>query len=149
MSTTLKDRLSSEMKAAMKNRDKDRLAVLRTILAAIKQIEVDERIIVDDARLLAILDKQLKQRRESAKIYQQAGREELYQQESFEMSVIQEFLPQALTEQELDQLITQAISSVGAQSMQEMGKVMGVLKPQVQGRADMGQVSRLIKSRLG
>ena len=148
MSYQIKERLTQEMKSAMKSKQKERLLVIRTMLAAVKQKEVDERIEVDDDMLLVILDKQLKQRRESAKIYQQAGRDELFKNEEFEMSIIQEFLPEAMTTDEINALIDQAIESSAAQSMKDMGKVMGILKPQVQGKADMSQISQLIKSRL-
>jgi uncharacterized protein len=148
MSYQIKERLTQEMKSAMKSKQKERLLVIRTMLAAVKQKEVDERIEVDDDMLLVILDKQLKQRRESAKIYQQAGRDELFKNEEFEMGIIQEFFPEAMTTDEINALIDQAIESSAAQSMKDMGKVMGILKPQVQGKADMSQVSQLIKSRL-
>lgn len=148
VSQEIKNLLTQEMKSAMKSKQKDRLLVIRTMLAAVKQIEVDERVEVDDARLLAILDKQLKQRRESAKIYKEAGRDELLANEEFEMGIIQEFLPEAIGEDEINTLIEQAISTSSAQSMKDMGKVMAILKPQVQGKADMSQVSQLIKSKL-
>jgi uncharacterized protein YqeY len=147
--SALKQQLTDEMKAAMRNKDKARLGVLRLVLAAIKQREVDERIELDDTQVLAVLDKMVKQRRDSVKQYEEAGRQELADQESFEISVLQEFLPEALSEAEIDALISAAIESTGASSMKEMGKVMGVLKPQVQGRADMGAVSARIKSQLG
>ena len=148
MSQEIKAQLTQEMKSAMKSKQKDRLLVIRTMLAAVKQIEVDERVEVDDARLLAILDKQLKQRRESAKIYKEAGRDELLAKEEFEMTIIQEFLPEAISEEEIITLIDQAIKSTSAESMKDMGKVMGVIKPQVQGKADMSQISQLIKNKL-
>ena len=148
MSQETKDRLIQEMKSAMKAKQKDRLLVIRTMLAAVKQIEVDERVEVDDVRLLAILDKQLKQRRESAKIFKQAGRNDLLANEEFEMTVIQEFLPKAMSEDEINILIDHAIKSSSAESMKDMGKVMGIIKPQVQGKADMSQISLLIKSKL-
>lgn len=148
MSTELKNKLTQEMKSAMKNKQKDRLGVIRSMLAAVKQIEVDERIEVDDSKLLAILDKQLKQRKESAKIYRENDRIELAENEEFEMSVIQDFLPQALTEDEISSIISEAINNTGASSMKDMGKVMAQIKPQVQGKADMGEISKLIKSQL-
>ncbi len=148
MSQEIKAQLTQEMKSAMKSKQKDRLLVIRTMLAAVKQIEVDERVEVDDVRLLAILDKQLKQRRESAKIFKEAGRDELLAKEEFEMTVIQEFLPEAMSEEEISTLIDQAIKSTSAESMKDMGKVMGIIKPQVQGKADMSQISQLIKSKL-
>ena len=149
MSTSaLKQRIQDEMKACMKGGDKPRLAVIRLIMSAIKQIEVDERIELDDERVLSVLDKMTKQRRESATQYEQAGREDLLAQENFEIDVIKDFLPAALSEEEIDAMIEAAIISTGASSMQDMGKVMGQLKPQMQGRADMGAVSGKIKARL-
>jgi len=145
---TLKARITEAMKTAMKAREKQRLSAIRLILAEIKRIEVDERIDVDDTRVLAVLDKMCKQRRDSIEQYQAAGRSELADQESFEISVIQEYLPTQLSETDLNQLIGAAISQSGAQSMQDMGKVMAILKPQVQGRADMGDVSKQIKAKL-
>ena len=136
------------MKDAMRAKDKERLGVIRMALAAFKQIEVDERIEVDATRSLAILDKMLKQRKDSAAQYADASRQDLADIELFEISVIQDFLPKALTEQEIATLIEQAIADSQAASMKDMGKVMGLLKPLLQGKADMGQVSGLIKSRL-
>ena len=144
----LKQQLTDDMKAAMRAKDKPRLGVVRLVLAAIKQREVDERIELDDAQVLAVLDKMVKQRRDSLTQFTDAGRQDLADQESFELSVLQEYLPAALSEAEIDALITAAIESTGAASMKEMGKVMGVLKPQVQGRADVGEVSKRIKSLL-
>jgi uncharacterized protein len=136
------------MKAAMKARDKERLGTIRLILAEFKRIEVDERIEVDDARALAVLDKMVKQRRDSAQQYTDAGREELAAQENFEIEVIQEFLPAQLSEDELGNMIDAAIAAADASGMQAMGAVMAQLKPQVQGRADVGAVSQLVKARL-
>lgn len=144
----LKQRLTDDMKAAMREKDKERLGVVRLALAAIKQREVDERIELDDTQVLAVIDKMVKQRRDSAQQYTDAGRQELADQENYEISVLQEYLPAALDEAELDALISNAIADAGATSMKEMGKVMGILKPQVQGRADMGAVSAKIKSQL-
>lgn len=146
--SALKQRLTEDMKAAMRSKDKPRLGVVRLVLAAIKQREVDERIDLDDAQVLAVLDKMVKQRRDSVKQFEDAGRQELADQESYEIKVLQEYLPVALDEAELDALIVAAIDSAGAESMKDMGKVMAVLKPQVQGRADMGAVSQKIKQRL-
>ncbi|MBF0264904.1 MAG: GatB/YqeY domain-containing protein [Gammaproteobacteria bacterium] len=148
MSSEIKDKLTQEMKSAMKSKQKERLGVIRALLAAVKQKEVDERIEVDDSMLLAILDKQLKQRKESAKIYREASRDELAENEEFEITVIQDFLPQALTEEEISAIISEAINSTGASSMKDMGKVMAQIKPQIQGKADMGEVSKSIKSQL-
>ncbi|MEM8562609.1 MAG: GatB/YqeY domain-containing protein [Pseudomonadota bacterium] len=144
----LKATITAAMKVAMKARDKERLGILRLILSEFKRIEVDERIDVDDARALAVLDKMVKQRRDSAEQYLQGGRAELAAQENFEISVIQEFLPQQLNEDELVALIEEAIAASGAQGMQAMGPVMGQLKPKLQGRADMAVVSQLVKTRL-
>lgn len=146
--STLKDRITADMKAAMKGGDKARLGVIRLILAALKQVEVDERIELDDARITAILDKMVKQRRDSVEQYEKAGRTELADQEKFEIGIIQEYLPEPLTDEEIDTLIDEAIAATGAGSMKEMGKVMGMLKPKLQGRADMGAVSGKIKQKL-
>ena len=145
---SLKQTLTNDMKASMKGGDKKRLGVIRLVLAAIKQIEVDERIEPDDSRVLAVLDKMVKQRRESISQYKDAGREDLWQQEEFEISILKDFLPEALSEAEIAQLITKAIADTGASSIKDMGKVMGIIKPQMQGRADMGAVSGIIKAQL-
>jgi uncharacterized protein YqeY len=147
--TPLKDQLSEAMKAAMRAKDKDRLGVIRLIQAAIKQKEVDERIELDDTAVLAVLDKMLKQRRDSIKQYSDAGRTDLADKEEYEVSVIQEYMPAQLTDDEINAIIDAAIAETGASSMKEMGQVMGKVRPQVQGRADMGAVSGLIKARLG
>ena len=136
------------MKSAMKARDKERLSTIRLILAEFKRIEVDERIEVDDARALAVLDKMVKQRRDSAEQYTSAGREELAATENAEIAVIQEYLPAQLSEEELIAMVDAAIAASDATGMQAMGPVMGQLKPQLQGRADIGAVSQLVKSRL-
>ncbi len=136
------------MKAAMKGGDKARLGVIRLIMAAVKQIEVDQRIELDDAQVVEVLDKMLKQRRESIRQYSEAGRNDLVEVEEAEIKVIQDFLPQPLTEDELDAMIAQAISDTEASSMKEMGKVMGLLKPKMTGRADMSVVSSKIKAAL-
>lgn len=145
----LKTRITSAMKTAMKAREKQRLSAIRLILAELKRIEVDERIDVDDARVLVVLDKMCKQRRDSIEQYQAAGRTELADVEIFEIAVIQDFLPTQLSAEELETMISAAITQTGAESMKDMGKVMGILKPQLQGRADMGEVSKQIKARLG
>ena len=144
----LKTRIQEEMKAAMKGGDKKRLGVTRLILAAVKQREVDERIELSDDQVLAVLDKMVKQRRDSVSQYEQAGRTELAEQETYEIGVIQEYLPSALDENEIAALIDEAIATTGAASVKDMGKVMGLVKPQLQGRADMGQVSALVKGKL-
>ena len=144
----LKAQLKDAQKAAMRAKDKERLAVVRSMLAELKRIEVDERIELDDARILAVLDKMLKQRRDSISQFEAADRHDLADQEKYEMGVIQEFLPAQLTEAEIAELIDAAIAATGATGMQDMGKLMGQLKPQLQGRADMGKVSGQIKARL-
>jgi hypothetical protein len=147
----IKDRLVEDMKAAMKAGDKRRLGIIRLINAAIKQREVDERITLDDAHVLAVLDKMIKQRRDSEAQYRAAGRADLADladQEYYEIGVCQEFLPAALTEAELTALIETAITASGATTLREMGRVMAILKPQVQGRADVGAVSALVKIHL-
>lgn len=133
----------------MKGGDKARLAIVRLMLAAVKQREVDERIELDDSQVLAVLDKMVKQRRDSIQQYGDAGRDDLVAQEAAEIEVIQEFLPTALSDDEIDAIIDAAITETGAESMRDMGKVMGIVKPQVQGRADVGQVSGRVKQRLG
>jgi len=144
----LKDRLTQAMKDAMRAQDKPRLGVVRMALAAIKQIEVDERIELDDARTLAVLEKLVKQRRESATAYEQGGRPELAAGELAEITVLQSFLPEPLSEAELDALISAAIAEAGATSARDMGKVMNLLRPMVAGRADVGALSQRVKSRL-
>ncbi len=144
----LKQRIQDDVKTAMKARDKPRLATLRLITAAIKQREVDERIELDDSQVLAILDKMIKQRRDSIKQYEQAGRTELAEQELSEITVIQDYLPAGLSDGEILAMIDEAISATGASGMQDMGKVMSQLKPRMQGRADLGQVSGLVKQKL-
>ncbi len=144
----LKQRIQDDMKASLKAGDKRRLGTVRLILAAIKQREVDERVELDDPQVLAVLDKMVKQRRESIAQYEKAGRDELAEQEAFEVGVIQEYLPDALSDQEIATLIEEAIAGTGAQSIRDMGKVMGQLKPRMQGRADMGAVSSLVKQKL-
>ena len=145
---SLKDRIQDDTKQAMRAQDKSRLGALRLILAAIKQREVDERIVLNDAQTLAVLEKMLKQRRESLGHYENAGRADLAGQEAFEISLIQHYLPEPLSTSELDALITQAIATTGAQSVREMGKVMAQVKEHAQGRADMAVVSAHIKARL-
>jgi len=147
--TTIKERLAAEIKAAMKGGDKPRLGALRQIHAAIKQREVDERIELDDAGALVVLDKLAKQYRESIDQYRAAAREDLVSKEEQELAVAQEFLPQPLDGAEIERLVEEAIASTGAGGMKDMGRVMGILKPQVQGRADMGAVSARVKARLG
>ncbi len=145
---SMKNTLTDAMKDAMRNKDKPRLGAIRLMLAEVKRVEVDERIVISDERLLSILDKMVKQRRDSIAQYQTAGRDELAAVESYEIEVIQEFLPAALTNDEIEALIASAIAESGAESMRDMGKVMGILKPQIQGRADGGAVSGLVKNAL-
>ncbi|MGZ8192873.1 MAG: GatB/YqeY domain-containing protein, partial [Methylobacter sp.] len=141
-------RIKEDMKASMKSGNKSRLGVIRLMLAAIKQVEVDERIELDNDRVILVLDKMLKQRRESIRQFADAGRNDLVAVEEAEILVIQDFLPQALTEAEIDSLIEEAIAESGAQSVKDMGKVMGLLKTKMQGRADMSVVSTKIKAAL-
>ena len=145
---SLSDQLKNAMKEAMRAKDKDRLGTIRMALAAVKQIEVDERITLDDDGILKVLTKMVKQRKDAITQYNDAGRPELAEAEAAEIKVIEDFLPQALTEQEINDLISQAITELSASGMQDMGKVMGKLKPQMQGRADMAVVSGIIKARL-
>lgn len=145
---TLKATLSDDMKTCMREKDKRKLGVIRMALAAIKQVEVDERIKPDDARIIAIIDKMVKQRRESISQFEKGGREDLAEQENFEISVLQAYLPSQLSDEEIAGLIDEAIEASGASSIKEMGKVMSIVKPKAQGRADMRQVSEKIKARL-
>ena len=144
---SLKDRIQDDMKAAMRAKDKQRLGAIRLILAAIKQREVDERIELNEVQTLAVLEKMIKQRRESLAQYQNAGRADLADQEAFEIELIQAYLPAPLSEAELDALIAHAIAATGAQSVRDMGKVMALIKDQAQGRADMAAVSARVKAR--
>ena len=144
----LKQQITTEMKAAMRAKDKARLATIRMMLAELKRIEVDERIELDDTRVLAVLDKMSKQRRDSISQFEEAARMDLADAERQELEVIKTFLPQPLTDEEIADLVKQAAEKSGAQSMQDMGKVMGILKPQIQGRADMGTISQLVKAQL-
>ena len=146
--SALKQQITEAMKDAMRAKDKARLGTIRLALSEIKRVEVDERIELSDERVTTILDKMVKQRRESIKQFELADRDELVAQEKFEIDVLQEFLPQALSEEELDKIIASALSESGAQGMQDMGKVMGIIKPQVIGRVDMGSVSVKIKASL-
>ena len=146
--SNLKLQLKDAQKQAMRDKNKPRLTCIRTMMSEFKRIEVDERIELDQARGLAVLDKMLKQRRDSISQYEAAKRQDLADIEHSEISVIQEFLPTPLTDDEVSQLISQAIADAGASSMQDMGKVMGILKPQLQGRADIGKVSGQIKAQL-
>jgi len=144
----LKSRIKDDMKASMRAKDKERLKVVRMILAAIKQIEVDERVELGNERTIVVLDKMLKQRRESIKQFNDAGRTDLSEVEEAEVLVIQDFLPTALTQDEIEAMVIEAVADSGAESIKDMGKVMGILKPQMLGRADMSVVSSVIKAKL-
>ena len=146
---SLKQQLTEDMKAAMKSGDRTRLDVIRLINAAIKQREVDERIMLDDAAVLAVLEKMLKQRRDSITQFRAAGREDLASKEEFEVGVIQAYMPAQLSEAEVDAIVAAAIAESGAAGPKDMGKVVGLVKAKVAGRADMGKVSGLIKQKLG
>jgi len=145
---SLKSRIQDDVKQAMRARDKARLSALRLVTAAIKQKEVDERIDLDDAQVLGVLDKMAKQRRESLEQYQKAGRDDLAAQEEYELDLLAEFLPEPLSDEALAGLIDQAIEDTGAENMRDMGTVMAALREQVQGRADMKAVSNAVRSRL-
>jgi uncharacterized protein len=145
----LKDRITEDMKSAMRAGQKERLGTVRLALAAIKQREVDERISLDDTQVLAVLEKMIKQRREAITQFQSGGRADLVAKESAEISVLQQYLPAQMSEAEIDTLIQEAIQSTGAASVKDMGKVMAVVKPKAQGRADMGALSARIKQKLG
>jgi uncharacterized protein YqeY len=147
--SAIKAQLTEAMKDAMRAHDKDRLGVIRMALSAFKQIEVDERIELDEARILAVMEKMIKQRRESATAFEGGGRPELAAKENAEIVVLQEFLPAQLSEAELDAIIAEIISSTGATGARDMGKVMNELRPRVAGRADMGSLSQKVKARLG
>ena len=147
--STLKGQIQEDVKSAMRAREQKRLTALRLITAAIKQVEVDQRIEMDDAAILAVLDKMVKQRRDSLEQYQAAGRDDLAAQEQFELDLISSYLPEALSADELSALIKQAVADTGASSMRDMGAVMNKLREQVQGRADMKAVSNAVKTQLG
>ncbi|HRW65658.1 MAG: GatB/YqeY domain-containing protein [Chromatiaceae bacterium] len=145
---SLKDRIQDDMKTAMRAKDKERLGAIRLILAAVKQREVDERIELNDVQVLGVLEKMIKQRRESLAQYQSAGREDLAARESFEIEVIQSYLPAPLSEADIDTLVANAVAVTGAQSVRDMGKVMALIKDQAQGRADMAKISARVKAHL-
>ena len=146
---TLKDRINDALKTAMRAKEKERVAVLRLVMSEFKKIEVDERIELDDVRVLAVLDKMVKQRRDSHTQYTNANRPELAAQEAYEIAEIQAFLPAALSAEELDSIVVKALSDTGVTEMRVMGKAMALIKPQVQGRADLAEVSKLLKSKIG
>jgi uncharacterized protein YqeY len=145
----LKDRLTEDMKTAMRAADKARLGTVRLALAAIKQREVDERVSLDDTQVLGVLEKMIKQRREAIVQFQSGGRADLVAKETAEIAVLQQYLPAQMGEAEIDALIAEAIKSTGAASVKDMGKVMAVVKPKAQGRTDMGALSARIKQKLG
>ena len=145
----LKDRITEDMKTAMRAGDKERLGTVRLLLAAIKQREVDERITLDDGQILAVIEKMIKQRREAIGQFESGGRTDLVAKETAEIGVLQGYLPAQLTTAEVDALITEAIAATGAASIKDMGKVMGFVKPKAQGRTDMGALSARIKQKLG
>ena len=146
---TLKERITEDMKTAMRSGEKDRLAVIRLLLAAIKQIEVDERIVLDDAKVTSVLEKMIKQRKESIVAFEKGARADLVAKETAEIAILQPYLPAQMSEAELDALIAEAIASTGAASIKDMGKVMGVVKAKAAGKADMGAVGARIKAKLG
>ncbi len=146
---SLKDRITDDMKAAMRSGERERLSTIRLILAAIKQREVDERIVLDDSQVLSVLERMVKQRRESIAQFESGGRADLVAKESAELAVLQSYLPAQLSAAEITALIDEAIRSTGAASVKDMGKVMGAVKAKAQGRADMGALSARVKERLG
>lgn len=146
---SLKERITDDMKAAMRSGEKERLGVIRMITSAIKQREVDERIILDDAQVLSVLEKMIKQRKESLVQFQAGNRQDLVDKESAEITLLQTYMPSQLSDAELDGLIAEAIAATGAASIKDMGKVMGSIKQKAQGRADMGAVGAKIKAKLG
>jgi hypothetical protein len=145
---TLKGQIQNDMKDAMKAGDKDRLKVVRMLLAAVKQVEIDRRVEMDDATVLGVVDKMLKQRRDSVNQFRAAGRDDLADAEMAEIEVLETYLPEPLSEAEIDSLVTRAIADSGASNIRDMGKVMARLKAEVQGRADMGAVGARVKARL-
>lgn len=146
---SLKEKIKDDIKQAMRDKNESRLGTLRMLSAAIQRREVDERIQLDDTQVIAVIEKLVKQGRESIEQYVKGGRQELADKESGEIAVFQAYLPQQLSEAEIDQLVAEAIAATGASSIKDMGKVMGVLKPRLQGRADMGKVGGKIKAKLG
>jgi uncharacterized protein YqeY len=146
---SLKDRIKDDIKQAMRDKDEARLVTLRMLAAAIQRKEVDERVTLDDTQVIAVIEKQLKQARESIEQYQKGGRADLADKEKREMAVFQVYMPAALSDAEVDKLIAESIAATGATSIKDMGKVMGVVKPKVQGRADMGALGAKIKAKLG
>ena len=146
---TLRERLNEEIKTAMKAREQEKLGALRLMLAAVKQREVDERITLDDGGVIGVVEKMIKQRKDSIAQYEKASRQDLADKEKFEISVIESYLPQQLSQAEIETIVGDAIAATGAKSAADMGKVMGVVKPKLAGRADMGKVSAMVKGKLG
>ena len=144
----LRDRINEDMKNAMRAREAEKLGALRLLLAAVKQREVDERITLDDAGVVSVIEKMMKQRRDSISQYEKAQRQDLADKEKYEISVLEAYLPKRLSQQEVEAAIAEAIAATGAQGAADMGKVMGIVKPRLAGRADMGQVSALVKAKL-
>src|SRR5438270_12280705 len=144
----LRDKLTEDMKTAMKARDQERLDALRLALAAVKQREVDERITLDDAGVVGVIEKMIKQRRDSIAQYEKAQRQDLADKEKFEIAVLEKYLPQALSASEVDAIVAEAVAASGAKGPADMGKVMALVKPKVAGRADMGKISALVKAKL-
>jgi uncharacterized protein len=147
--STLKERITDDMKAAMRSGEKERLGVIRMITAAIKQREVDERIMLDDAQVLSVLEKMIKQRKESLVAFQAGNRQDLVDKENAEITLLQTYMPSQLSSAEIDSLISEAVAATGASSIKDMGKVMGLIKAKAQGRADMASVGAKIKAKLG
>jgi len=146
--SALKIRITDDVKTAMRSKDKERLGTLRLLTAAIKQVEVDQRIELNDDQIIAILEKMLKQRKDSIEQFEKAGRDELVEIEVKETAILKEFMPEQMSDADIDALINEAIASTGAEAMKDMGKVMGILKPKLAGKADMGAVSGKIKAKL-
>ena len=146
--SALKTRINDDVKTAMRSKDKQRLGTLRLLTAAIKQVEVDQRIELDDDNIVAIIEKMLKQRKDSIEQFEKAGRNELAEIEIKEVAILKEFMPEQLSDAEVETLIDEAIAATGAEAMKDMGKVMGILKPKLAGKADMGAVSGKIKAKL-
>jgi uncharacterized protein YqeY len=144
----LREQVNEDMKSAMKAREADKLGAIRLLLSEVKRREVDERITLDDAGVIAVVEKMIKQRKDSISQYEKAARQDLADKEKFEIGVLEAYLPQQLSQAEIDAVIAEAVASTGAQSAADMGKVMGVVKPRLAGRADMGKVSGLVKARL-
>jgi uncharacterized protein len=147
--STLKERITDDMKAAMRSGEKERLGMIRMITAAIKQREVDERIMLDDAQVLSVLEKMIKQRKESLVQFQAGNRQDLVDKEAAEITLLQTYMPSQLSSAEIDSLISEAVAATGASSIKDMGKVMGLIKAKAQGRADMASVGAKIKAKLG